>query len=218
MKRICKYAIAIILCFASLFMGAFLGMIEISASSYLASGFYRSDFTKGIGYSGPTAFYSNLGYSRSTYSNSTSSNWKSVTENSEVEFIHTHGANGYFTLSSSTDISGNMIQSMSFSDTPKLVYISACYAGNNSTTYGNVGQALVNKGVDSVVAFTSTISATSSTNGIHKFNLKVAIKLCYNHNNLSTALSNSLAEIYAEDGEYWGANNKVVYGSNYISF
>ena len=105
-----------------------------------------------------------------------------------------------------------------FTNTPKLIYISACYTGNGSTTYGNVGQALVNKGTNAVVAFKNTISASTGTNGIHKFNQKVATKLAYSHYTLSNSLSQALNEIYAEDGQYWGANYKVVYGNGSISF
>lgn len=129
-----------------------------------------------------------------------------------------------FTLTSSLDITSNgangttSVSGMTFTNTPKLIYLSACNTGNNSSTYGNVCQTLVNKGTNAVVAFKSTISASTGTNGIHKFNQKVATKLAYYHYTLSNSLSQSLNEIYAQDGQYWGANSKVVYGSGSISF
>lgn len=203
-KNMIKIVCVIFMGLASLSLGLLLGGDSSYASSNLATGFYRSDFVQGIAASGPAKFTTYQGYSTNTYSNSTSGNWKSVTENSKVEFIHTHGANGLFTLTSSTNVTGNMILSMSFSDMPRLIYISACYTGNSSTTYGNVGQSLVNKGADAVVAFTTTISATTNYDGIHKFNSKVATKLAYYHNTLSYSISAALNEVYAEDGTDWG--------------
>lgn len=219
-QRTINKCIILISCLISLVAGLLLGTLSSHASSYLASGFYRSDFVSGVASSGPATFAVHLGYSSSTHVDSTSSNWKNVTQGSKVEFIHTHGENGLFTLTGglSVTITGNAISGMTFSNTPKLIYISACYTGNGSTTYGNVGQALVNKGTNAVVAFTSTISASTGTNGIHKFNQKVATKLAYNHYSLSTSLSQGLSEIYNEDGKYWGANSKVVYGNDSISF
>lgn len=217
-RRITKVCIIGFFCFVSLFAGLCFGTMYSQASSNLATGFYRSDFVSGVAASGPPTFAAHQGYSYSIYSDSSTTNWKNKTQSSKVEFIHTHGNNGFFTLTSSLKVTGNGITGMTFTNTPKLIYISACYTGNGSTTYGNVGQALVNKGTNAVVAFKNTISASTGTNGIHKFNQKVATKLAYSHYTLSNSLAQALNEIYAEDGQYWGANYKVVYGNGSISF
>lgn len=219
LKRTIKSICFVLMGVISLILGLYVGNISSSyASSNRATGFYRSDFVQGIAVTGPAQFATHQSYLSNTYSNSTSTNWKSVTQNSKVEFIHTHGASGLFTLTSSTNITGNMVQSMSFSDMPKLIYISACQTGNSSTTYGNVGQALVNKGADAVVAFKTNISASTNYNGIHKFNAKVATKLAFNGYTLTYSITTALNEVYAEDGQHWGANSYIIYGDSFISF
>ncbi len=217
-QRFSKTFLYSILCLFSLFAGVLFGGITSEASSYQSSGFYRTDFVNGIASSGPAIFNLYQGYSISANANSTLTNWKNVTQNSEVEFIHTHGANGLFELTSSVYVTGNYIQSLSFSDAPKLVYISACYTGNASSTYGEVGLQLVNKGTTAVVAFKNKISANTTTNGIHKYNSKVAVKLAYNHYTLAQSLTQAANEIYAEDGRYWGAEYRKVYGNASITF
>ena len=209
-KGIRKQCVIILTCFASLVFGLFFGAISSEAASNRAIGFYRTDFYSGIAITGPARFSSILGYSSATYKNSSVSNWKSKTQNSKVEFIHSHGDYGKFSLASGVWITGKNIQNMSFTNKPKLVYISACDTGNGSAENGNVGQALVNKGVKAVVAFKGKIVATTSTNGIHRFNLKVAHKLTYNHYNLSVSLILAKGEIYQEDNRYWGTDHLIV--------
>ena len=213
-----KRCFKVFVCIISLTLGIFFGGLYSEASSPQASGFYRTDHTTGIATSGPLIFQLFLGYSTSYNANSSINNWKSVTQNSDVVFINSHGGNGYFSLASGVMVTGNSVQTMTFSDTPKLIYIAACNAGNASPSYGEVGLQLKNKGVTAVVAFKDTITASTGTDGIHKFNSKVATKLAFNHLTLAQALTQSVNEIYAEDGHYWGADSRKVYGNGSISF
>lgn len=208
MKKACSF-ICITVLFAAF---VFLGSAAASTSSKpTAVGFYRSDFTKGIADEGPKHL-SVHGYSYNIYSDASFSKFKSALENDDVIFIHSHGAEGLFTLSPSVRIYGNQIASASISSEAKLVYLSACKTGLSSSTYGNVGSALVNKGVDSVVAFTKDVTAKTDTNGIHRFNSIVVYKLVSGYS-VSSALLAAKAQIYKESEEYWGADSYIIYGS-----
>ena len=218
MKKIIIKAFVLPLLICCFFVGYYVKMgINAASNTYTASGFYRTDFTQGIAYEGPMQFATTLGYSPSVNSNSTVTNWKNITASSRVVFLHTHGLPGLFTLSTSADVTGNSISTMSFSNTPRLVYISACQTGAYSATNGSVGYNLVSKGVDAVVAFTTNVTASTNTNGIHRFNSIVAYKLVHSYT-LSNSLSQALTQLYSESGSYWGANSYVVSGTSSITF
>lgn len=208
MKKVCSF-ICITVLFAAF---VFLGSAAASTSSKpTAVGFYRSDFTKGIADEGPKHL-SVHGYSYNIYSDASFSKFKSALENDDVIFIHSHGAEGLFTLSLSVRIYGNQIASASIPADATLVYLSACKTGLSSSTYGNVGSALVNKGVDSVVAFTENVTAITDADGIHRFNSIVVYKLVSGYS-VYSALFMAKIQIFDESEKYWGADSYIIYGS-----
>lgn len=209
MKRICYTIFSVILFVAFVFVGSAAASTSKSAT---AVGFYRSDFTKGIADEGPKHL-STHGYSYNIYSDADVSKFKSALTNNDVIFIHSHGAEGLFTLSPSVYVYGNQIASASISSNATLVYISACKTGLSSSIYGNVGSALVNKGVDSVVAFTENVSASTDTDGIHRFNSIVVYKLVCGYS-IYSALFSAKIQIFDESDKYWGADSYIIYGSD----
>lgn len=85
--------------------------------------------------------------------------------NSKVLFSHSHGANSYLVLADgnlqSTSIAKDSLTQL------QLVYVSACNSGNEFVP------ALYNTGgAASAVGFKNTITASSSNDGIHFFNLR----------------------------------------------
>lgn len=208
MKKFYYTIFSVILFVAFVFVGSATAATNKSGT---AVGFYRSDFVKGIADEGPKQL-STHGYSYNIYSDAGVSQFTSALINKDVIFIHSHGAEGLFTLSPSVRVYGNQIASSSISSNATLVYISACKTGLSSSTYGNVGSALVNKGVDSVVAFTEDVTAITDTDGIHRFNSIVVYKLA-NGYSISSALMAANKQIYDESNKYWGADSYIIYGS-----
>lgn len=208
MKKACSF-ICITVLFAAF---VFLGSAAASTSSKpTVAGFYRSDFVKGVADEGPKHLATH-GYSYNIYSDASFSRFKSALENDDVIFVHSHGAEGLFTLSPSVYVYGNQIASASIPADATLVYLSACKTGLSSSTYGNVGSALVNKGVDSVVAFTENVSAITDADGIHRFNSIVVYKLVSGYS-VYSALFQAKIQIFDESEKYWGADSYIIYGS-----
>lgn len=208
MKKACHFICIAVFFVVFVFLGSSVAAISESPT---AVGFYRSDFIKGVADEGPKHLATH-GYSYNIYSDASMSKFKSALINDDVIFVHSHGAEGLFTLSPSVRIYGNKIASASISADAKLVYLSACKTGLSSSTYGNVGSALVNKGVDSVVAFTENVSAITDTDGIHRFNSIVVYKLV-NGYSIYSALFQAKIQIFDESEKYWGADSYIIYGS-----
>lgn len=208
MKKVCFYFFCAILLVVSVSMGA---IFAEAVSNQSVSGFRRTDFVRGVGYEGPMHL-STKGFSHFIYEDASISTFHEALYSDDVIFIHSHGAAGLFTLSSSTQVTGNMINSFSGTTDAKLVYISACNSGLSSPTHGNVGTALCNKGVDAVVAFEDTVAASTETNGIHRFNSITVYKLV-NGYSISIALETAKKQIVSETGTYWGADSYVIYGN-----
>ena len=202
------------LCIVIFFISATLGSVTANGATRRVSGFYRSDFVKGVAYEGPNHLAIH-GYSQSIYEDGSVNQFRLALINDDVIFIHSHGAPGLFTLSLNTQVSGTMISTMSFSSGTKLVYISACKSGQ-SGTLGNVCDALKNKGVDAVVAFKENVGATTDTNGIHRFNSIVVYKLV-NGYTIKEAMELAKKQIYSESEKYWGADSYVIYGDGSVT-
>lgn len=202
----------IVLCTLLLIVFGSIGAIAADVrASGRAVGFYRSDFTDGIADEGPRQLGTH-GYAYSIYADSSLSTFISSVTSSTVVFVHTHGSPGCFTLSSSVEVKESDITSRSFSSNAKLVYISACRTGLESSTNGNVCSALVGKGVDTVVAFKEAVSASSDTNGIHRFNSIVVYNLV-NGYSIYAALASARTQIFNESNQYWGADSYILYGN-----
>ena len=205
-----------IICVLSVFtliISTAVGASVAEGTTKSVSGFYRSDFTKGVAYDGSMQL-STHGYGYSIYSDASTSRFRTELTDSDVILIHTHGSAGYFTLASGVTVSGPIINSMSFSPKTNLIYISACKTGLSGTS-GNVCSALCNKGVDTVAAFEENVTASTDTNGIHRYNSLVIYKLS-NGYTISAAMSSAKSQIYAESGNYWGADSYVIYGDSTV--
>lgn len=181
-----------------------------AAQNRLTAGFYRSDFTKGIAESGPKSLSSN-GYDYHIYKDGNASDLRSAIINDDVIFFHTHGSAGKFTLSSSVTVTASMIGAMAPVSDAELIYISACKTGLNGAQ-GNVCTALQKEGVKSIVAFKNNVSASTDTNGIHRFNQIVVDKMI-SERGLGESLAMAKIQILEESGSYWGADSYVIYGS-----
>lgn len=201
------------LCLMVVFCVSFIiGTSSVKAANKRVVGIYRGDFVKGIAYTGTMTLASN-GYTSEMYEDISLQSFLYELMRSDVIFIHTHGAPGLFTFTSSSRITGNEILSKTVDAKVKLFYLSACQSGKKSTTNGNVGTALLEKGVTSVVAFQENISAGSDTDGIHRFNSLVVYRLTKG-DILQTALSTALSQLFAESGGYYGADSYIIYGDS----
>lgn len=209
MKKICHVILSSMLFVVFVFVGS---SFAATNKNPTAVGFYLSTFTKGIADEGPKHL-STHGYYYNIYADADVSQFTSALTNKDVIFVHTHGAPGLFQLSPSVYVYGNQIASSSISSNAKLVYLSACKAGLSGSAYGNIGSAMVNKGVDSVAAFTEYISASTDTNGIHRFNSIVVYKLV-NGYSIYSALASAKIQIYDETNKYWGADSYIIYGNS----
>ena len=215
MKKICFSFFCAVLLVVSSTVGA---MIAEAASTKYVSGFWRSDFEKGVGYEGPMHL-STKGYSHSTYEDATVSEFCIALYRDNVVFIHTHGNPGYFFLSPTVHVSASVLSEYSMPANSKLVYISACYAALTSSESGNVCTALRNKGVQTVVAFKDSLTASSSSDGIHRYNSLVVYRLVCG-DTISDAMESALEQFLNEqtvEGRTWGADSYNIYGNLYTT-
>lgn len=197
------------------------GIVAEATTDRRVSGFYRSDFTKGIAYEGPMHL-STKGFLHYIYEDASVQTFRTALYSNEVIFIHTHGSAGYFFLTPTVHVSKAVLDESNTPINSKLVYISACNAGLTSSTSGNVCLALCNKGAETVVGFEDTVAATTGTDGIHRFNSLVVYKLVNGYtisSAMSSALEQFMKEVYEETGEYdtYGADSYVIYGNGYLT-
>lgn len=107
---------------------------------------------------------SSMGYSTCTGYDLTAREMKFALRNSTVLFSHSHGNTNLIQMENgnvySSDISTNSLYNMD------LVYISACYAGNEfAPRLHDIG------GAKAAVGFLDEVSASSDSDGIHYYNL-----------------------------------------------
>ena len=125
--------------------------------------------------------------------------------NSKVLFSHSHGANSYLVLADgnlqSTSIAKDSLTQL------QLVYVSACNSGNEFVP------ALYNTGgAASAVGFKNTITASSSNDGIHFFNLRFFYHLSTGCS-IGVAIRRARQELLESYGSYAGSDAIVFYGS-----
>lgn len=125
--------------------------------------------------------------------------------NSKVLFSHSHGANSYLVLADgnlqSTSIAKDSLTQL------QLVYVSACNSGNEFVP------ALYNTGgAASAVGFKNTITASSSNDGIHFFNLHFFYHLSTGCS-IGVAIRRARQELLESYGSYAGSDAIVFYGS-----
>ena len=208
MKKMINLILSTLLFVVFIFVGS---VVAATSQSTTTVGFYRSDHTKGIANEGPKHLATH-GYSYNIYADASVSQFISALANKDVIFVNSHGSAGMITLSTSSSVTGNQIVASSFLSNAELVYLSTCQTGMHSNTNGNFCSALVNKGVDTVVAFTQNITASTDTDGIHRFNSIVVYKLICGYS-VYDALETAKIQIYSESMRYWGADSYVIYGS-----
>ncbi len=114
------------------------------------------------------------------------------------------------------NITSNTIISASFSNNARLVYISACKTGANSTSSNNVCNALIYKVVSTVVAFEENISQTTATDGCNRFN-SIFVYKWINGYTVYEALRAAKEQIYTESGSYWGTDSYIVFGNGNLT-
>ena len=129
--------------------------------------------------------------------------------------MHTHGAPGLVTLSSSTTVTGSDISGWNGALGARLFYISSCETGTVSQVYGDLPAIAVGKGVYSVVSFRNVISASSDYNGIHNFN-RLAITNMTQGYGLTYAMSRAYTTFSALcNNGYYGADSYRITGNYY---
>ncbi len=215
-KRLC-FTVCII-CIASMFLGV------ISAEAYVSktiAGYYRSDFVSGIAEAGvQQVLNAGIGYNISSYHvDASAATFKKSLQNREVVLLHSHGSTGYVTLSSTEKVYGTTVASWTDTLSAKLLYLSACKAGAQSSTYGFLPYELTKKGVRTVVSFKENISASSTTNGIHQFNLIAITNMTQGYTvSQSMALAYTTFRGMCTSGNYWGADSYQItgYGDYYL--
>ena len=200
-----------------LFFSMLIGTFASEAATKNVAGIYRSDFVPGIAQTGSYILNTLKGYSYYFFKDSTKTNFYNALENYNVVLIHTHGAEGLFTLSNNIRVTANDIKNRDgLVCNAKLVYISACKSGATSSTYGNIGSVLCAKapvpGSNAVIAFKENISASTNSDGIHYFNQKV-IGYMANGTILYQAIAKAKADLYNSTGKYYGADSCVFYGN-----
>ncbi len=126
-------------------------------------------------------------------------------KNSKVLFTHSHGANDLIVLEGgrfrSSDIQRTSLTKLD------LVYVSSCYSGNSFVpTLYNIG------GANAALGFTSTVSASTESNGIHYFNYYVFFYLNQGYD-LYDAVEHAQRSLFSCSSKYYGSDSVVIYGN-----
>ncbi len=178
-----------------------------TGTSYLM---YNSSLSAGR-INGISSVLTTKGYSNTISSNPTATILQNRLASGEVVFIHTHGysSGSNLVLASNTSLAANQVTSAGVT----LAYLSACYSGKYNVSNGCYPDNLSALGVDMVVSFRSTISASCDSDGIHWFNYLVFYYLCQG-NTLADAVTVSRLQLYSVSGSYWGTNYTYYKGPN----
>jgi len=195
-------------CVATLFVTS----VVFAASS--AKVYYNSSLSKGRTDTIKNRLNS-MGYSSSRSSDPSISTVKSAFGSNAVVHILTHGGAGVLVCSNG-NLTANAVSSYYGSSGlsgTKLIFLEACEAGRSSSTDGHFPSVFSNKGAKSSVSFTTTISASSDTNGIHYFSEQVYYYL-QNSYSVSDAVKYAKTATYGLYGKYYGAESVTVYGGS----
>ncbi|MCR4671661.1 MAG: hypothetical protein K5637_00285 [Lachnospiraceae bacterium] len=196
---------------ASIILTVFM-VFSMSTTSFAASSksylMYNQDLSPGritdIG-----SLLTAYGYSNYNSSDPTKSTLINRLNNGSIVFFHTHGNSSGGVL---VTYRGNLKANDLTSAGVDLAYLSACYSGKSSTSNGYFPTKLSSLGVNMSVSFSSTISATTSTNGIHHFNYLVFKYLTQGYT-LASAVSYAESYVFSTYGQYYGCNNVVIVGT-----
>ena len=126
---------------------------------------------------------------------------------SEIIYTHSHGlTNGTgICLMNDIDLKSTNIDAEKMSGV-ELAYISACYAG------GDFCETLYDTGnAQCVVGFTTPISASNDSNGIHYFHKRFFYHL-YRGKSAAQAKNSALTDTYNQYQSYFGAENIEIHG------
>jgi hypothetical protein len=206
----------IIICLLSFTMGATTAKAYVSLS---AKGFYNSSLPSGIAQKSLDMINSaGIGYTTTPcVADSGVYIFKMAMNVYEAVFVHAHGSYGLVTLSASgNNLYGTTVDSWTNgSISSRLVYLSACKSGTPSDIYGDLPAKIISKGVGTVVSFKQIITASTSTNGIHRFNA-LAVSNMINGYGVAQAMSLAWitfkAECDAAGSSYFGADSYRITG------
>lgn len=217
MKKIFLSIVMISLFTVSMFWGS---AIASTKSTPIVSGFYRSDHSKGIAYTGPN-YLTSYGYRQYVRENSSFSSFCTDLRYNDIIFVNSHGDAGQVTLSNDrTGFSGNDVSASNITVNARMVYLATCYGANTSSTYGNVCLELYRKGVDVVVGFKEALSAPNSaleTGGIHRFNMLFLYNFTDGYN-VRISLDMAVEQIVDETGLDWGGASYYLLGYQTMTF
>lgn len=193
----------------------FLFSAPLSAASGSARVFYNTNLTIGVTSSINTKL-NGTGYSSTLTADPTTAAVLNSFGNNKVVHVSSHAAPGVLALLNG-NVTANQISNQYTSlPTTKFVFLAGCKTAVSSTTNGDLDNNLYSLGVDSTLAFSQNISASTSTDGIHIFISQFYNQSIDNLYSTSTSASNALSYIYAVTGQYYGANSMVLKGNTYI--
>ena len=115
-------------------------------------------------------------------------------------FIHTHGNNGLLTCSNGYLYSS----SLTYSDIG-FAYLSACYSARPASSVNSFRGKMESLGVPLTLGFKNTISASTSSNGIHYYNDQVYYYMTSMNFSLLVSTASAKADMYSAYGAYYGA-------------
>lgn len=190
-------------------------IVSQAASTKTTAGFWSSSSVQGIAYTGPT-YLAKTGYEYTIWKDAAPYYFYQSLRNDDIIFVSCHGLEGGFEIAPGTQIWGTTIDNQNFTAVSRLVYISACNTGLQSSTKGDVLAALMRKGVTSAVGFEDELSATTDTDGSHRFDALFAYKFV-SGSKLNEALLFAKDLIYHDTGSYWGCDSYVIYGNPYLT-
>lgn len=148
---------------------------------------------------------SNMGYEKCLGYDLTVREMRFALGNTGIIFSHSHGDQNMIALNDGS-LSASSISSGWLSDVD-LVYISACKAGATLVpTLYNTG------GAQSAVGFINNITASTSSDGIHYFNLHFFQYLSTGYT-IGGAIYRAKLDLYLQQGSYYGSDSAVYYGT-----
>jgi hypothetical protein len=149
-----------------------------------------------------------IGYTSERYVNKSRNTVLQGFGNSHIFHILTHGNTGFIKTGSTSKIYYYDVSNY-FDELPglKFVFLESCSVAANN----NFQNTLNTLGVESSLAFSSTISAVTGSDGIHYFATRVYYYLSNNYS-LYQAVINARSDVFSNSGQYWGSENAVIRG------
>lgn len=159
------------------------------------------------------SYLQSCGYTSYRYGNSGKTTVLTYMGTGKVFHILTHGASSFFCVGENDTISISTIKnfhgnSSSALSNLRFAFFEACYLGS-----GSFQTSLSNLGVSSSLAFMSTISASTSSNGIHCYADRFYI---YATDGYTVYQSHIIAKnhVYGLCGSYHGSESARIYGGS----